>query len=47
MAECDITLGLKADFNATALHIFYTFVHDFSVSQINKLKEKTNARKEL
>ena len=29
------------------LLFIYTFVHDFNVSQINKLKEKTNARKEL
>ena len=29
------------------LLLIYTFVHEFNISQINKLKEKTNARKEL
>ena len=30
-----------------SLLFIYIFVHDFNISQINKLKEKTNARKEL
>ena len=44
MAERDITLGLEADFNATALHLYLL---PFIYTIYTNFEAKANARKEL